>query len=428
MPRHAFENQKTQGGDATISDANEWNAAHNPITSSCTAVHTPGTAVPLTITVGASSQTLYVERCDITTDSNSDQDVVTVANGSLLGQTIDLVCVASTNSLGLTISATFMGGTGTTTYLLPWATSALVNTGMQITWDGSGWVINKVYVEYPHACIDFQQPMTTDPPAKAGMLQLYNKAIADRLMPKWIGPSGVDTPFQAFLGMNSIKMAQPGTATAPSYFGTTCTITGTATAQAMVADGTIKGKMRYMVIPTAATAAAAAGMFTPQYEAHRGGGFFFVARFSPGAVGGTIGVTQRIFVGLISSLTLVANSEFKTITTSRVGICCTLAASVGNFFICAGDGTATMTAIDLGSTNFAVTIATVIELVLYCAPGGNIGYRVTNMVNGAQVSGTLTANIPLTTQLLAVQLNTNNNATAAACNLAVNKWYLESDY
>jgi hypothetical protein len=427
MPRHAFVNMQTQDGDATNTDVNEWNAALIQIISTCTAAHT-GTAVPLTITAGVSAQVLYVERCDITTDGDGDADIATVVNGSVLGQTIDLICVASTNSLSLTISATFTGGSGTTTYTLPWAAANLINTGMQICWDGAGWVINKVYSEYPHASIQFYQPMLIDPPAKAGMLQVYAKIIADRVLPKWIGPSGVDNPFQSILALNGLKSAMVGAATTFAFMNTTCTQTGTGVQIPMVGDGTVKGKMRFINIPTAATAAAAAGLFCPQYEAHRSGGFFFVSRFTMGAIGGTIGVTQRIFVGLINSLTLVANSEFKTIVTARVGVCCTLAASAGNLFICAGDGTTTMTAIDLGATNFALTIASVIEAIFYCAPGGNIGYRITNMVNGVSVSGTLTTNIPLTTALLAPQVNVNNNATAAICNIGLNRWSLESDY
>ena len=427
MPRHAFENAKTQGGDATITDANEWNADHTPITSTCAAVHTPGTAVPLTVTSGASAQVLYVERCDISTDGDNDADIATVANGALLGQTIDLICIsvgASTTNT-LTISATFTGGSGTTTYVLPWSGTTLVNTGMRIIWDGAGWVIDKIYAEYPHACIDFLQPLTTDPPIKLGMLQIYSKVIGGRAMPKWIGSSGVDTPFQPFLGMNSIKICQVGTATALAFFGTTCTITGTATAQAVVGDGTVKGKMRYSVIPTTTTAANAAGVFCPQSEAHGAGGYYFVTRFAMGVVG----VTQRIFVGMMSGTTLVANTEFKTTTTATVGLCTTLATSAGNWFLCAADGTTAMTAIDLGATNFAVSSTSVVELVLFCPPNSTaIQYRVTNMVTGVSVSGTYTGNCPPVTTLLAPQINTNNNATAAACSIAVNKWYLESDY
>lgn len=91
-------------------------------------------------------------------------------------------------------------------------------------------------------------------------------------------------------------------------------------------------------------------------------------------------------------------------------------------------GTAAMTAIDLGATNFAVNNTGIYELVLFSAPGGNVWYRVTNLENAVTQTGELTSNPPAATVLLAVQNWVTNNTTAGASTLLINKWYLESDY
>jgi hypothetical protein len=50
------------------------------------------------------------------------------------------------------------------------------------------------------------------------------------------------------------------------------------------------------------------------------------------------------------------------------------------------------------------------------------------METNAQVTGTISGNIPGSTALLAVQCWVSNNATAAAASIELNKWYLETDY
>jgi hypothetical protein len=435
MPHHAFINGKTQGGDATITDANEWNAAHTPITSTCAAVHTPGTAVPLTVTVGASSQVLYVERCDITCDGDNDADVATVANGSVVGQSIDLVCdsVSGSTTNTLTISATFTGGSGTTSYTLPWSGAALVGAGMKIVWDGAGWVICQVYDECPNDAIDFYVPLTTDPPAKAGMLQFYAKNIGGRTMPKWMGPSGVDTPFQPFLGFNKIICASPAASgtTVTTHFAAfppgCITNAGTATNIAMGTGATVKAKARWAGIASGTTAGNMGTCITPNFEANIQSGFFFSVRFG---AGGTIVSGQRQFHGLWASTTAATNVDpTAAATTARIGIAYNLTGTAGNLLIVAGTGSLAFAAVDLGATSFAVNNSNIFEFVMFCAPGASsISYRVTNLETNAQVTGTISGNIPAASTLLAVQNWVTNNATAAAATMLLNKWYLESDY
>jgi len=271
---------------------------------------------------------------------------------------------------------------------------------------------------------------TTDETASpANQVLVYSKSIAGRMMPKWIGPSGVDTPFQASIGFNGVRQVTPGTgttaATAMTVFGTAFTSTGTQSQIAITAGTSVKNKMRMVGMATSTTAGNVVGNITPNYEAKIDGGFFFSIRFG---VGGTIVSGQRQFHGLWSNITLATNNDPTTSTTAKVGIGYALTGTVGNWEICMASGTAAMTAVDLGSTNFLVNNTGVYELVLFCPPAGNIGYRVTNLENAFTQSGTLTTNPPTSSTVLAVQNWITNNATGAAATMLINKWYLESDY
>jgi hypothetical protein len=427
MPRHAFVTGKAQGSDATIASANEWNAALIPITSTCTAVNSPGTAVPLSIAVGLSGQTLYVDECDITCDGDNDADVATVANGSVVGQRIDLqvVSVSGSTTNTLTISATFVGGA--TTYVLPWAGVALVGSRMSIVWDGTGWQVCGIANTYCADCIEVLETMTNDPPPLAGNLLIYSKLIGGRVMPKWIGPSGVDTPFQPFLGFNGIKQVAPATgttaATCMSAFATAFTNTASAFVQVAVTSTSLKTWMRSVTLATSATAGNVASHRTSQAECCGQGGFFFTMRFYL-----SVNIATGLgFAGLWGAVaapgaTINPTTDF---TVAKVGIGWTT--NTGNLKLVASTTAAAMATVDL--TNCPINTTDVIELVLFRKPADStIYYRVSNLTSGVILSGSITGNIPATTVAMCPLLSISNNAAASACTVGLNKWYLESDY
>lgn len=271
---------------------------------------------------------------------------------------------------------------------------------------------------------------TDESAASANQALIYVKNVAGRMFPKWIGPSGVDTPFQAFLGFNGVRQVAPGTgttaATAMQAFGTAFTNTGTL-AQVAITSGSIKGRTRITTVASTGTAGNVGSNFTPNLEVMGEGGYFFSVRF---CVAGTIRADQRMFFGLAGRTTIFANVNPMTdFTVAKVGIGCSLVASAGNWQICASTTAAAMSAVDLGATDFAVSLTDLIELVLYCTPGASsISYRVTNITHNVTTSGTLSSNIPATTVGLAVHNWVCNNTTAAIATLGLNKWYLESDF
>ena len=93
----------------------------------------------------------------------------------------------------------------------------------------------------------------------AGNLRIYAKDIAGRVMPKWVGPAGVDTPFQASLGFNRVSFTVPngaaGTCSTTGFtvVGSTFTGAGTCTAPALTSTNLLTS-VRRTVFPTTATA------------------------------------------------------------------------------------------------------------------------------------------------------------------------------
>lgn len=273
----------------------------------------------------------------------------------------------------------------------------------------------------------------TDPSAPAaGNLRIYAKDIAGRVMPKFVGPAGVDTPFQASFGFNRISMMTPagsGTncSTSLSIYGSTATGAASACSYPALASTNLKTSVRRMDYSTGTTAGTMAYQRQAALMVWRGGsagagGFFYTTRFSLASVA----TGNRIFVGMTDSIANPTNIDPTTSTTyGKLGMA--INASTGNWnFVNNVTGTApTVTAL---GASFPVNTTDLYELILYSAPNGtSIGWRVTDISTGAQTSGSASTNIPATTTFLAPVFWATNNATGAAAIFETAGWYLESD-
>lgn len=271
----------------------------------------------------------------------------------------------------------------------------------------------------------------TDPAAPAaGNLRIYAKDIAGKILPKWKGPSGLDTPFQASLGFNRIAFADPGgtanCTTGVTGFGATYTTAGTCTAP-QPATTNLKTSTRRLTYATTTTAGNLAYQRQAIMQVWRGniadaGGFFFTTRFGFGAL-----VTgNRGFIGLSSRTTNPTNVDPTTNTVdSKIGVA--FNASTGNLqFISNSAGTAP-TVTDLGAT-IPMSTTDLYELILYSATNGTtIGYRVTDISTGGQVSGSVSTNMPAVTVFMSPLYWITNNAQNASASFDFGGWYLESD-
>lgn len=278
---------------------------------------------------------------------------------------------------------------------------------------------------------------TTDPSPPASNLTIYAKSIAGRVMPKWIGPSGVDTPIQPFLGFNKVGIWSPqgNSNVVPGVFGYgALTIVGTATAR-NVSNTNLFNRMRRLGIVSVATVGGLASLRqgAAQVWIGDGGGYQgFMKTMRFGISDAATVATARMFVGMSSSVAAPTNVEPNTLT-NCIGI--GHGAADANLKLFYG-GSAAQTPIDLGA-NFPKNTLSVdmYDLVLFSPPNqtGVVKYRVTRLNTGHVAEGTLpTSNgivLPATTTALSYCWGyRTNNATALAVGLDVVSDYIETDY
>ena len=277
----------------------------------------------------------------------------------------------------------------------------------------------------------------TDPGASAaGRLTLYSKALAGRIMPKIVGPSGLDTALQPLLARNKIGMfTPPGNATTAAVLGayTAPTATGTATAR-IIATANMFARMRRLGYVSTATAGALCGARASSLQVTTGGsgagsGFFKIMRF--GISDAVVVSGARMFVGVSASVSAPTNVEPSTLT-NCIGVGCRTADTTLQLF---HGGTAAQPPIDLGA-NFPVDTTTtdVYELALFAPPDtSDVHWEVTRLNTGDAVSGTIlsaggVASPAGTTLLSYLMAWRTNNATAAAVGLDIMSDYIETDY
>lgn len=270
---------------------------------------------------------------------------------------------------------------------------------------------------------------TTDPSTpSAGTGYLYLKEVGGRIMPKFIGPSGLDTILQPSIFGNGISIATPGVTTALSYFGMgAMTAVGTLSHPALAATS-LRESTRRGVVTSAATANSASELRYASTQCWRGngaglGGFYAVFRF--GASDAV--ATKRIAVGLFSVTTAIATTQDPAALTNCIMIA--NAAADANLQIMHNDAAGTCTKIDLGS-NFVKNQANgMYELILFCKPNDTkVSYRAKRLDAAGEASGDITTDLPANTTFLAPHLYANNGGTAASVILDFYRYYLESDY
>lgn len=268
----------------------------------------------------------------------------------------------------------------------------------------------------------------------ANTLLVYAKKIAGKMLPKIVGPSGVDTIMQVGLSGNAVALASPSSTTAtPTAIGISLTNSGTLSAVQTIASSNPWQATWRKRFASAGTAASVAGTRTNYAQWFRGnaagfGGFFFRAQ-----IGQNINLNgAQCFVGLCAStgvLGTTAGAVGALVNMIGMGYDTTDASS-GNWQLFRNDGTGTATKVDLG-TSAARNTNDGYDLIIFCPPGAatEIFVRIVNVHSNTTVLDTsYTTDIPAVNVGMAMKCEINNGAVASACNIEFAKIYIESDY
>ena len=277
----------------------------------------------------------------------------------------------------------------------------------------------------------------SDPgPSSPGHMTMYAKAVAGRVLPKVVGPSGLDTYLQPFMARNKIGIwVPPGNAnTAPGVFGyTPITAVGTATART-VATTNMFTRMRRLGYVSATTAGSLVSVRVPIGQVTTGtgslGGFHKIMRFGISDAAAVAGA--RMFMGMSVNVAAPTNVEPSTLA-NCIGIGHGAADTNMKLFY---GGSAAQTPIDLGA-NFPINglNTDVYDLSLFSSPNGagEIYWEVQRLNTGHVASGVVSpaggVALPGATSLMTYLWGYRcNNATALAVGVDLMGDYIETDY
>jgi hypothetical protein len=258
-------------------------------------------------------------------------------------------------------------------------------------------------------------------------MRFYSQSISGRLMPKFKGPSGLESPIQPALFSNGIQVYLPGSTTVVTVIGGPgLTNVGTVSHPALTSSNIVTQTSRWVNTSATITNSAAecriAATRVWMGNAAGLGGFFHRTRFS---IESTV-VNQRAFIGFSSVATAFSVSQVISALTNIVGIGFDSAETTLSIY--SNDGVGTATKVNLGINFPSNSVSTMFDFTLFCPPNGaSIFYEVRNLATDIATSGEITTDIPANTTFLAYHAYMNNGGTSAAVVLGLSKIYIESD-
>lgn len=274
-----------------------------------------------------------------------------------------------------------------------------------------------------------------------GVMKFYGKNVGGRMLPKFMGPNGVDSAVQPFLGTNRVVLFQPQTGTTGTggALGPVWTSNGTVThptpsTTAPALSNQMK-RTRYANVVTTTNQqlgprfnAASEQMFW-RGNASGLGGFYFYTRFIvelwPAA-------TVRIFAGLSSTATgSVCISD--TVLANTCGLwhdTTDPATGAGAFnFVTKDATTATKQSITLSN---AIAAGNSYDFTMTCDPNGSTLYwRLVDLVNNVTYTNSTSTTLPANTAFMQPQVQMSNgtaNTVVTTTALGVVSIYVESDF
>jgi hypothetical protein len=268
--------------------------------------------------------------------------------------------------------------------------------------------------------------ITNEPSSpSSGMLRLYAKKYADRMLPKIKGPSGLDSPLQVAFWGNNITMWNPTTVTAGVWLGTVGTSGGTYTTALPTNTSAYTAMKRARWANVVTTTNQVLGqrnteaMYFTSANVNQGGFFFFArAGFDTWTNGG------RFFSGFHTGTTVI--SADPSALNNTFGFAVDAADNGAISFLTRG------TAATKAATGFTITSGKGYDMYIFASSGNasSIGWRIVDINTGTSASGTATVNLPAANTMETVGVLASNGALTpvTSINLGLNRIYVETDY
>jgi hypothetical protein len=279
------------------------------------------------------------------------------------------------------------------------------------------------------------------PSLPAAGLKLYTRSRGGRRLLTMVGPAGVDTPLQPAIFSNRAVYFAPQsgtTGTGGAAFNVAWTSNGTvshpAPSSAAPAVSNQMKRTRYANVVTTTNQQLGPRFNTSSEQMFwRGnaaglGGFFFNTRFIVELIPAS---TIRLFAGLVgSSNGSVAISDTVLNNTCGLWHDTTDPLSGANSFNFVTRNTVTTTKQSIALAN-AIAAGNSYDFTMFCAPnGGEIFWRLYDIVNNVEYTGSTTSTLPANTAFMHPQVQMSNgtaNITVTTVALGIVSIYCESD-
>lgn len=270
-------------------------------------------------------------------------------------------------------------------------------------------------------------------------LRFYSKRVSGRMLPKWKGPSGLDTPFQPALFGNNVVLYMPNTGTTAGINLGTPWAVGTTIGHPAPTAGAYTQMKRTTSTNVVTTQNQVLGVSSIASNSHsfwRGnaaglGGFFFFARFGIETLTAGSPNATRLFVGLHSGTTsILASDTIPAISAIGLWHDTTDGANVINLLTKNGT-TSTKNALT-GSPSTPYATGQAYDFFMYCKPADSvIYYRLDDLLTGITlVDSSVDTTIPAAGTFMGPVVGMSNgtaNTTASTVAIGVNRIYVESD-
>lgn len=284
-----------------------------------------------------------------------------------------------------------------------------------------------VFITEPAERFILPQLQTTPTAPSSGVL-LFSKNISGRHIPRWVGPSGLDTSTQPAFWANNIIMWVPSTGTTASInFGISFTV-ATTQATPSIASTNFLTQINRATFTTTTTAANTTGVRSAAPVAFRGnasnlGGFFFGATF--GIL--TYTSTMRVWCGLSALTTALAADPSATNDT----VCMSKDTGETTWQVMTRS-TTTTTKTSTGRGTVAAGNTDVFQFYAFCKPNDTkITMRVIDISTDTVLVDNIehSTNLPTNTTVLTMHCEAQNVAGGAGSAVAIflNKMYVEKD-
>ena len=266
---------------------------------------------------------------------------------------------------------------------------------------------------------------TADPPAPGSGVLLYSRPLGGRHVPRFLGPSGLDSAIQPGMFANNVTMWLPGTGTTAAInFGVNWTV-GATQSHPAIATTNFMTQMKRATYTTTTTSGNAAGVRSGAAICWRGnaagqGGFFFAARF--GVL--SFQSAMQILVGLSALTGALAGEPSAQNHSAFLG----KDSTDTQWQAVTRDGT-TASKTSTGRTVAAGGSAEVFDFYMFCKPNDSqITFRFVDITSGTVLLDNVvkSSNLPGNTQLLTAHAQVRAGS-AAAVSMFLNKIYVESD-